>query len=117
MIIATLGQYQSFSLIAYEAIRQQTAFVNKARFAGQDVTKSVRTLYVAKRLADMVFLFSCSANTYQATEEQIISIAGWLQRELMFTCDPIPQLEETYTNGVYDFDPYDFSHSGPADFN
>ena len=117
MIVATLGQYQSFSLIAYEAIRRQTAFVNQSRFAGNDVTKFVRKLYVAKALADTVFKYSASILTYNATEQQIIAIAGWLQRELMFTCDPIPQLEPTYLNGLYGFDPYDFSHSGPADFD
>lgn len=114
---ASLGQYQSFSLIAYDAIRRQTACVNSARRKGEDVTQSVRKLYIAKRLADTVFYYSISELSYAATENQIIDIAGWLQRELMFTCGQISQLAETYENGTYDFDPYDFSHSNPSDFN
>jgi hypothetical protein len=125
---ASLGQYQSFALISYDAIRRQTANVNASRRKGNDVTAFVRKLYVAKKLTDTVFYYSTSVLSYEATENQIIDIAGWLQKELMFTCGQIPQLPNvpfgqisqlppTYENGPYDFDPYDFSHSNPADFN
>lgn len=114
---ATRGQYQSFSLISYDAIRRQTANVNASRRKGNDVTAFVRKLYVAKKLTDTVFYYSTSVLSYEATENQIIDIAGWLQRELMFTCGQISQLPKTYENGSYDFDPYDFSHSNPNDFN
>jgi hypothetical protein len=114
---ATRGQYQSFSLISYDAIRRQTANVNASRKKGNDVTAFVRKLYVAKKLTDTVFYYSASVLSYEATENQIIDVAGWLQRELMFTCGQISQLAETNLNSPYDFDPYDFSHIDPNDFN
>jgi hypothetical protein len=114
---ATRGQYESFALISYDAIRRQTANVNASRKKGNDVTAFVRKLYVAKKLTDTVFYYSAGVLSYEATENQIIDIAGWLQKELMFTCGQISQLPPTYINGLYDFDPSDFSHSNPNDFN
>lgn len=114
---ASLGQYQSFALISYDAIRRQTANVNASRRKGNDVIAFVRKLYAAKKLTDTIFYYSTSVLSYNATENQIIDIAGWLQKELMFTSGQISQLVETNLNSPYDFNPLDFSHSNPNDFN
>ena len=115
---AELGQYQSFSLIALSALRQQASNVATARFRGADVSESMEVLYSAYWMAQTVYNFSIDqlSNT-TITENEIIAICDWLKTTLLFSCAEIPDLEPTYLNGVYDFDPDDFSFENPDDFN
>lgn len=111
---ATLGQYQSFALIAYDALRMQTANVNAEKQNGKPVFSFVRTLYIAKKAIDLVLAYSTSSLSFTAyTENDIIAVCDYLKNTLLFDCESINQLPETYLNGNVDFDIKDFN---PQDF-
>ena len=113
--MATLGQYQTFSLIAYEAIRQQTHNVNSQIATGCSDGGCTEMLYMAKNLNDTVFNYSIDCISVEGlTEQMILRICNWLTTVLNFTTTPIPQLEETYLNTSFpDFNALDFN---PNDF-
>lgn len=112
--MASLGQYQSFALIAYRAIATQLSNTNKQIQAGCDGDSCNKILYVAKNLNDTVFAYSVDCiNVDGLLEADIIKMCNWITRNLNFTTTPIPQLVETYLNSPYDFNQYDFN---PNDF-
>lgn len=96
---ASLGQYQSFALIAYDAIRLQTQNVNTARYYGQSVIGFVKTLYCAKKAADLVLAYSTSSLSAPGiTENDIIAVCDYLKNTLMFDCAPLYELAPTTLN-------------------
>jgi hypothetical protein len=56
--MASLGQYQSFALIAYDAIRRQADNMAQRRNIGQNVLEQNSLLYNAKKLTDVVLSYS-----------------------------------------------------------
>ena len=98
--MASLGQYQSFALIAYDAIRRQSDYVACCRNNGDNVSKPMSLLYNAKKLADIVLSYSTSSLSYDAaTENDIIAVCDWLMTNLEFYSTTIPSLQSTTLNG------------------
>ncbi len=56
--MASLGQYQSFALIAYDAIRRQADNMAQRRNDGLNVLEQNTLLYNAKKLTDVVLSYS-----------------------------------------------------------
>jgi len=110
--MASLGQYQSFALIAYDALRRQADNVACCRDKGDNVSKDVSLLYTARYMIDIVFEYSTASLTYSAaTENDIIAICDWLQSNLEFYTNPIASLANTYLNPTpYDFNQQDFNN-------
>lgn len=99
--MATLGQYQSFALIAYRAIATQLSNTNKQIQAGCDGDDCNTTLYLAKNINDTIFAYSIDCiNVAGLTEADIIKMCNWITRNLNFTTTPIPQLTPTTLNTV-----------------
>jgi len=123
--MASLGQYQSFALIAYSALQKQGSTMACCRNKGQNVTDTAMLLYLANKQADIVFSYSIGTMSYdQVTENDIISICDWLMTNLLFSVGPITSLASTTLNNVsgpplppptilYDFNQLDFK---PLDF-
>jgi len=109
--MATLGQYQSFALIAYDALRLQTQAINKQIGMGCEIGDCKLDLYWAKNVIDTVFNYSVGCCAVDGLiEEQIIKACDWLTKTIKFTTTPIPQLEETYLNTEFpDFNQEDFN--------
>jgi hypothetical protein len=109
---ATLGQYQSFALIAFSALRQQASNVATTRSRGSDVSESMEVLYSAYWMAQTVYNYSINqlSNT-TITENEIIAICDWLKTTLLFNCDSIPDLPNTYFTdfNLLDFNLFDFA--------
>jgi hypothetical protein len=115
--MATYAQYQSFSLIAYNALKLQTSNVNSQIAKGCKDNGCTETLYYAKNLIDTVFAYGTECiSVLDLTEKQIISVCNKITEILNFTTTPIPQLPETVLNtvGGNDFNSQDFN---PQDFN
>jgi hypothetical protein len=112
--MATLGQYQSFALISYNAIKTQLSYINEQIGLGCDVGSAPQTLYMAKNYTDTVLSYSANCiSVIGLTELDIVAVCNWLCRNVNFTTKPIPSLEETYLNGSFDFNDNDFN---PNDF-
>lgn len=122
--MASLGQYQSFALIAYDAISRHGDTIYCCRNNGENVSASVSLLYNAKKLADIIFAYSTGTLSYEnVTENDILAICNWLQNNLLFNTNPIPSLDSTTLNNpapivqpilvLRDFNPFDFN---PLDF-
>jgi hypothetical protein len=118
--MASLGQYQSFALIAYDAISRHGVTLDCCRNNGENVTKSASLLYNAKKMADIVFAYSIGMiSSNDITENEILSICNWLENNLFFYSDPIPSLDNTTLNTIppiqqpivvlRDFNPLDFN--------
>lgn len=115
---AELGQYQSFALIAFSALRIQSDRTAICRFRGSDVSEQIGVLFLAEQVVQTVFNYSIQElSSVEITENDVIAMCDWLKSTLLFSCDEIPDLEPTYLNGSYDFDPDDFSFENPDDFN
>jgi len=114
--MASQGQYQSFALIGYNAIKEQTLYVNGQIAIGCDVGDCIETLYLAKCLNDAVFNYSIGCMSVpDVLETDILAITDYIKQTLLFTTDPIGQLTETYLNWVGgDFNSNDFNSN---DFN
>lgn len=110
--MASLGQYQSFALIAYDAIRRQADNVACCRNNGDNVSKPVSLLYTARYLTNIVLSYSTGSLSYEAaTENDIIAVCNWLQTNLEFYSTTIPSLASTTVNlGPYDFNQQDFNN-------
>jgi hypothetical protein len=110
--MASLGQYQSFALIAYDAIRRQADNVACCRNNGDNVSTQMSLLYTAKKLADVVLSYSTSSLSFDAvTENDIIAVCNWLSTNLFFSSTTIPSLASTTLNlGGYDFNQQDFNN-------
>jgi hypothetical protein len=102
--MATKGQYQSFALIAYNAIDKQLQHVNASRNAGCDFEECYRLLYLAKNVNDVVFDYSrlCFASEGVIKESDILISCDWLMTNLQFTISggSIENLVETTINNV-----------------
>lgn len=102
--MATKGQYQSFALIAYDAIDMQLQDVNKDRAIGCDYKGCYELLYLAKNVNDVVFNYSrnCFASEGIILESDILIACDWLMTNLMFTIQggSIENLAETTINNV-----------------
>jgi hypothetical protein len=100
--MATKGQYQSFALIAYNAIDKQLQQVNASRNAGCDFEECYRLLYLAKNVNDVVFDYSrlCFASEGIIKESDIQISCDWLMTNLQFTISggSIEDLAETTIN-------------------
>ncbi len=118
--MALLGQYQSFALIAYDAISRHGVTLDCCRNNGEDVTKTASLLYNAKKMADIVFAYSTGTLSYSpVTENDILEICNWLENNLLFHSAPIPSLPNTTLNTpppieqpivvLRDFNPFDFN--------
>jgi hypothetical protein len=122
--MASLGQYQSFALIAYDAISKHGATLYCCRNNGENITETASLLYMAKKMADIVFSYSTGTMSYEnATENDILAMCNWLMNNLLFHSDSIPSLPN-YTGNtpppilqpifvLRDFNPLDFN---PLDF-
>jgi len=102
--MATKGQYQSFALIAYNAIDKQLQHVNASRNAGCDFEECYRLLYLAKNVNDIGFDYSrlCFASEGIILESDILISCDWLMTNLQFTISggSIENLAETTINNV-----------------
>lgn len=56
--MASLGQYQSFALIAYDALRIQNDKMCCLRDNGENVSEEVRLLFIARYMIDIVLYYS-----------------------------------------------------------
>jgi hypothetical protein len=56
--MASLGQYQSFALIAYDALRIQNDKMNCLRDNGENVSDEARLLFIARYMIDIVLYYS-----------------------------------------------------------
>jgi hypothetical protein len=112
--MASLGQYQSFALIAYSAIQKQLAYVNEQIAIGCDEGCMPETLYIAKNYTDTVLSYSTNCISVIGLQERdIVTICNWITRNVNFTTKPIATLAPTYLNGNWDFNQLDFQ---PNDF-
>jgi hypothetical protein len=108
--MASLGQYQSFALIAYDALRIQNDKMCCLRDNGENVSDEARLLFIARYMIDIVLYYSAGELSYSAaTENDIISICSWLTNNLSFFTEPISQLDSTILNGENDFNNDDFN--------
>ena len=97
--MATQGQYQSFALIGYDAIKEQTLYVNEQIGMGCDVGNCIESLYLVKCLNDAVFNYSIGCMSVpNVLETDILAITDYIKQTLLFTTDPIGQLTETTLN-------------------
>jgi len=116
--MASLAQYQSFSLIAYDAIKMQMLYVNEQIAMGCADDGCAKTIYLAKNVNDVVFNYSMGIQgTPDMTESNILTMCEWLMRILCFTIPkPIAQLDETNLNTSNGND-FNFNDFNPNDFN
>lgn len=114
--MASEGQYQSFALIAYSALKMQLLNVNEQISQGCNEGDCVKRLYLAKNVIDSVFNYSVGCmSVVGVLESDILTMCDWLTTTLNFTTTPINQLEETILNWIGgDFNTNDFN---PLDFN
>lgn len=97
--MASQGQYQSFALIAYDAIKEQTLYVNSQIAIGCNVGDCMEKLYLAKNINDAVFNYSIGCmSVSDVLETDILAMTNFIKETLLFTTDPIGQLAETTLN-------------------
>ena len=97
--MATQGQYQTFALIAYDAIKEQTLYVNEQIGKGCKVGDCNDKLYLAKHINDAVFNYSKGCmSVANVLETDILAMTNFIKETLLFTTDPIGQLAETTLN-------------------
>lgn len=113
--MASLGQYQSFAIISYNAIKKQLSYVNAQIGMGCNVGALPELLYKAKNYTDTVYSYSTDCiSVIGLTELDVIAVCDWICENVNFTTKPIAQLPETYLNGNWpDFNQNDFK---PNDF-
>jgi hypothetical protein len=110
--MATLGQYQSFALISYSAIKMQLAYLNEQIAIGCDEGCVPETLYTAKNYTDTIMSYSTNCiSVIGLREMDIVTICNWICRNVNFTTAPIATLDETYVNGSWDFNDNDFNEN------
>ena len=116
--MATQGQYQSFALIAYSAIKEQMLYVNAQIANGCKDDNCAKILYLSKNINDVVFNYSMGCRgTNDMLESDILAMCNWLMRMLNFTTSvPISQLDETYLN-ISNGSDFNFNDFNPNDFN
>jgi hypothetical protein len=114
--MATLGQYQSFAIISYDALLQQTIHVSNIRKAGANIDGAYTTLNTAKHMINSLLRYSIDCDLPPGFDENsAIGICDWLMKNLMFNIGgAIESLEETYINSLTDFSWEDFN---PYDLN
>jgi hypothetical protein len=98
--MATKGQYQSFSLIEFEAILMQSAHVTSCRRAGKEIDKDFVLLNTAKHMSKTLLQYSRScAIPVDFTENDASKIADWLMKNLNFNIGgSLESLAETTEN-------------------
>jgi hypothetical protein len=99
--MATQGQYQSFSLIAYNAFRMQTVYSNSEAAKGCDCRDCNEDIYFTKHLIDTLFNYSIGCLSVPDVQESTyVKLTDYIKEKLQFTTDPIGQLAETTLNNV-----------------
>lgn len=99
--MATQGQYQSFALIAYNAFQTQMVNVNNELAKGCNCHKDVEDIYFTKHLIDTLFNYSIGCSSLTDVEESsYVKLTDYIKEHLLFTTEPIGQLQETTLNNV-----------------
>ena len=100
--MATKGQYQSFALIAFDALKTQNLNVNAKIAQGcLDCQADIPTLYICKNVIETIFNYSRDCfSVPNVTEQDIVILCDYITTNLKFSTTPIPQLAETTLNTV-----------------